>query len=156
MLTLLRIGQLCLWGDRVMDRMVQNSHQTQLIGCSVVGLLAILGVVAIFVWVVNHDRWIAHYPDATVVSSHQLVSPTASTVLWNDVYHTSDTIWDIQQWYTQHFAVQLDLSSHTMKDGCLFLRGIKQRYRVERHMSVVLCDTLNGRTISVTRSTLVN
>ena len=139
-----------------MDSKNQVDNRTILLGCGLLGLAAILGAITLVVLAINHDRRADHYPGAILVASHNIYNPAASTVLWDKAYRTPDSLWEIAQWYKTHFKIELDLASHTMKDGCLFLHGSKKRFILERRTSVALCETPAGQTIAVTRSTAIN
>lgn len=138
------------------DNKNQPDNRTLLLGCGLLGLAALIGSVVISILMINHERRANHYPGAILVSSHNIYSPASKTVLWDDIYRTSDSLWDIQQWYQTHFKINLDLASHTLKDGCLFLHGSRKHFILERRTSVALCETPAGQTIAVTRSTSIH
>lgn len=125
-------------------------------GCGFLALLAIAGVIISLALAVNQTRRSTRYPGATFLSRQNIYSPPSYTVLWDDTYLSTDSMWQIYRWYSTHFNLRLDLASHTMRENCLLLYGSKKIFVVERRMSVTLCETPTGQTISVTRATAVD
>ena len=131
------------------------NKKTLLLGCSLLILVALIGTVAAVVLLMGQDRRMAHYPGAVQVSRHNIYSPASNTVLWHDAFRHTEPVWDIYQWYHTRFGLTLDLASHTMKDGCYTLNGVKRYFMLERRMNVVLCEAPGGQTISVTQATSI-
>jgi hypothetical protein len=132
------------------------NNRTMLLGCGLLGLVALIGAIALLAVIIDQDRQAARYPGAALVSRRNIYSPAANTVLWHDAFRHTEPVWDIFEWYHTQFGLTLDLTSHTMKDGCYTLTGVKRSFIVERRMNVVVCETPNGQTISVTRATSID
>ena len=139
-----------------MDHKNQAYNQNMRLGCGFLALLAAVGMFLSLVLAVNQTREAIRYPGSTLLSRQNIYSPPSSTVLWDDAYLSTDSMWNIYRWYSTHFNLRLDLAGHTLRENCLLLYGSKKIFVLERRMSVTLCETPTGQTISVTRATAVD
>ena len=131
-------------------------HKTTYLGCGLLALILLIGIGSLIAWVISVDRAAGQYPNARPVSSQSSYHPASSMLLWDDAYRTGDSLNDVYDWYRTRLKVKLDLASHTMKDGCLFLYGSRQQLGIERRTTVKLCETPAGQTIFISRSTSIN
>jgi hypothetical protein len=124
-------------------------------GCSVAALIGVLllvvaGTVVVAAWLVEEERLAVRYPGAIDISSHANYKGLPFDLRWDDAYRTTDAFPRVYQWYSTVFDLGAEVRA---LGGCILLEGSEKWLAIERHMSVVLCDTPTERMIFVTRST---
>ena len=127
----------------------RRKNPTLLLGCGLIVLGVILGLAAVVGLLVRQERDASRYPGAVQISSHSNYRALPRQFRWDDSYRTSDPFPEVYNWY----SVGMDLGPERRANGgCILLEGLKNRLRVERYTSVLLCDTPRGRMIFITRS----
>lgn len=119
-------------------------------GCAAVSLAALFVAAGLAIIGVNRDRNAAHYPGATLVTSHSNYRGLPAQIRWDNSYFTTDSFTDVYNWY----SVTFDLGAEARAiERCILLEGPTDQFVLERYLSVLLCNTPEGQLIYVTRST---
>lgn len=109
-----------------------------------------LAVLALILFI-NQYQHSADYPGALFVGEHSIYQFNSGPIIRRDAsYRSSDPFNKVFNWYSNEF----DLGPETFaQSGCaLMARSFTDFKIVEREMSVMVCDTPNGRLIFVMRS----
>jgi len=133
------------------DKRTYNSNW--LLGCGLVGVVALLCLGAIFVLGIRQDRQAAQYPGALPISSHSNYSGLPFQFKWDNTYQTTDNFTAVYQWYSITFDLGAETRAH---ERCILLEGADDYLVLTRYTSVFLCNTSTGQMIFVTRSTSLN
>jgi hypothetical protein len=127
----------------------QVDHRNMLLGCSLIALIVLIGLMALSVFVFRQERQAARYPGAARISSHANYKSLPREFRWDDAYRTADPFPAVYNWYSNGF----NLGPERRANGsCILLEGLTSRLALERYMGVMLCDTPRGRMIFVSRS----
>ena len=133
--------------------MVDENHlrnQNAPLGCSLLALLAVIGVGVIAAWAIGQDRRAAQYPGAAPISSHSNYTALPYHFRWDNAYRTTDPFPRVYNWYSTGF----NLGTEARANGrCILLEGATEWLTMARYTSVLLCDTPTERMIFVSRST---
>lgn len=121
-----------------------------LAGCGVFILLAAAAVVGLVSLLVSLDRQAARYPDAELVAKHENYSGLPFSYKWDNAYYTTDPFPAVYNWYSTGFNLGPEMRGN---GRCILMEGSQKRLAATRYMSVLLCDTPEGRMIYVSRST---
>jgi hypothetical protein len=119
-----------------------------------IGLVAwaVIALAALtLVLVINQYQHSADYPGALFVGDHTIYQFNPSPVIRRDAsYRSSDPFNKVFNWYSSEFKLGPETFAQS---GCaLMARSFTDFKIVEREMSVMVCDTPNGRLIFVMRS----
>ena len=137
-------------GDVDITERNQSYNRRILAGCGVVLLLLFLGIATSAVFALRHERQAAHYPGSVPISSHDNYKGLPTHIRWDNTYRSDDSFTKVYHWYSTGF----ELGSEARANGrCILLEGSRRRALLERHMSVLLCNTPNGQMIYVSRFT---
>jgi hypothetical protein len=129
--------------------MVRTNRWWWLLG--VVGCVGLAALVLAAVLFVAWYRQSANYPGALAMGDSTLYRYNPNVFIRQDAsYRSSDPFNDVFNWYSSGF----DLGPETFaQSGCaLMARSFTDLAVIERQMSVMVCDTPNGRLIFVMRS----
>lgn len=129
-------------------------NQNMLLGCGLLALILVIGLVVVVILAVNQDRQAARYPGTRLLSSHTDYTALPRHVLWHNTYLTSDSTDDIYDWYVARFNLATVVDKW-VDDECFVLYGSMKRLAVDRDLGIMVCETPAGRTIHVTRSILL-
>jgi hypothetical protein len=125
-------------------------NQSVMVGCLFISILGFITLGAALIFVYRLDRHAAQYPDSVAISSHNNYSGLPRRFRWDNAYRTSDNFTSVYQWYSTMFDLGAEARAN---ENCILLEGTRQRYRVERHTRVFLCNTPGQQLIYVARST---
>jgi hypothetical protein len=124
---------------------------TQIItGFFLVLILGIFSFTALSIVLIRRDRNIAHYPGATIITSHSNYRGFPDQISWSNSYFSTDNFTTIYNWYSVKF--ELGAESRAI-ERCILLEGPTDQYLLRRHISVLLCNLPQGQLIYVNRST---
>lgn len=125
-------------------------NQKVLFGCGTFLFLVLFGVGVLAILFMSRDRQATQYPGSVPISAHSNYSGLPSRFRWDNTYRTNDSFTAVYNWYSLTF----DMGAESRAIGqCILLESSSRRFRVERLMSVFICETLNGRMIYVSRAT---
>lgn len=124
--------------------------QKVLLGCVMLALLFLFGSGAVAIAAINQDRQAAQYPGSVPISIHSNYRGLPSQFRWDNTYRTTDPFKAVYNWY----SVTFDMGAETRAIGqCILLEKSSDRFRIERSISVFICETPDGQMIYVSRST---
>jgi hypothetical protein len=121
-----------------------------MVGCLFVSILTLIALGAMLIFAYQQDRQAAQYPNSVAISSHNNYSGLPRQFRWDNAYRTTDNFTSVYNWYSTTFELGAEARAN---EKCILLEGSRQRYRVERHTSVFLCNTPGQQLIYVARST---
>jgi hypothetical protein len=125
-------------------------NQKVLLGCGTLLFLFLFGMGVMAIRFMNQDRQATQYPGSIPISNHSNYRGLPSQFRWDNTYRTPDPFAAVYNWYSLTF----EMGAESRAIGqCILLEKSSGRFRVERTMSVFICDTLDGQMIYVSRST---
>jgi hypothetical protein len=100
---------------------------------------------------INDYQHSTDYPGALYVGDHTIYQFSSGPIIRRDAsYRSSDPFNKVFNWYSSGFGLGPETFAQS---GCaLMARSFSDFEVVEREMSVMVCDTPNGRLIFVMRS----
>ncbi|MEM7031354.1 MAG: hypothetical protein AAF629_17465 [Chloroflexota bacterium] len=118
-------------------------------GCGLTIILGIVSLAIVTVVLLEQERETARYPGSIQVAQHSNYNALPREFRWDDSYRTSDPFPQVYNWYSSNF----NLGPEARANGnCIMLYNSEKQMLVERYTGVMLCDTVKGRMIFVTRS----
>lgn len=132
----------------------RRSNQNVRLGCGILVLMLIGGVILSLAALIGWERNAMRYPNAVMVP-HQTTyqfKPTYTGI--TATYRTTDNFEHIRDWYIQRF--NMTLLTEDIASGCILLEGNQQRIFIRRYMFVSICITVGQQTIVVNHSASIN
>ena len=121
-----------------------------LLGLGVVSLICLVSLGGFLGYIVLSDRQVAYYPGSTELSSQDVVKLSPYLYYRHDtVYQTGDNYPSVYRWYSNEFGLGLQTQ---WQSNCNSISSTETRFRVIRVMTVMLCESPNGRLIFTERS----
>ena len=123
-----------------------NRNRNAFLGCGLIFLLVVIGVVGVIYWSVQQLIQAAHYPNAITLPDHSYTVVRSNYVAIERAYLTQEPLTAV----IQHYRDRLNLSHNADGNNCINFRRNRSAYQLAQSTAVLICDTNIGRKIFVT------
>lgn len=142
-------------GLSIMNALNSNSavkayNQQLLLGLGILCFVFVLAIGFSLVALIKQDRQQAQYPGSIPISAHSNYKSLPRSYRWDDTFRTDDGFRAVYEWYSLKFNTGAESRAN---GSCILLESDDEFYRVERFVSVVICGTLEGQLVFVSRTT---
>ena len=139
-----------------MSHKERAANQNAIIGCGLLGLLSIIGVVMAGWLILRHEAVALRYPNAVEIPSLARYKLQSTTAAQERAYRTPDPFPAVYNWYAGQFNATVSAIEQDIGSGCVLLEGTRQQFLVERYIFVSICETQGEQKIFVYYGLAVN
>lgn len=125
------------------------NNQNSLIGCGIISVVCLIGLIIIVIISIQRERQSVQYPGSMRVSSHSNYSRFPFAFRWDDSFQTTDSFPSVYNWYSTNFNMGAEAEAN---GACILLEGNTERILSTRAISVLICETPKGRMAFVNQS----
>jgi hypothetical protein len=120
------------------------------LGLGVVSLIFLASFGGFLAYAVLSNQQAVHYPGSAQLTSHDVVKLSPHLYYRQDkVYLTEDNFRSVYRWYSNEFGLGPQANGQS---NCISVFNTETTFRITKVMTVMLCDTRNGRMIFTERS----
>lgn len=130
-----------------MKENIWRINQTMMLGCGIVALLVIAGLILLLLNYIGYERDVTRYPGSKPLPGHTQYVAKPNYIRLEQGFLTQDELVYIHGWYEDRFR----LTFNSQTEDCIFLGGSTNQLTVERLTYVSMCETSTGQMVLVTR-----
>lgn len=124
-----------------------------MIGLGLAASILLMLIASAVVLLVVEYREAADYPGGLLVADHNLYRLIPRPAVRRDTsYRTSDEFPIVYNWYSSHLELGPEVRAQS---ACILMDRGSEWLIFQRHTSVTVCDTPNGRMVFVMRSVTI-